>query len=109
MTFESDGPGAVPSGFSTARTGRGAPGKWVVREEKDAPSGERVVAQISDSSTNYRLPLLVYDHWMASNVDVSVRFKPVSGRVSGNGPLIRHALSLWAIATRTLSRGAAWA
>jgi hypothetical protein len=79
--FESDEQGAVPSGFSTARTGRGDPGEWVVREETNPPSGQKVVAQISDDSTNYRLPLLVYDDLKATDVDVSVRFKTVSGRV----------------------------
>jgi hypothetical protein len=86
--FESDEPGAVPLGFSTARTGRGDPGEWVVREEIDPPSSRRVVAQISDDSTNYRLPLLVYDDLTATDVDLSVRFKPVSGKVDQGAGIV---------------------
>jgi hypothetical protein len=86
--FESDEPGAVPAGFSTARTGRGDPAEWVVREETNPPSGRRVVAQISDDSTSYRLPLLVYDDLTAADVDVSVRFKPVSGRIDQGAGIV---------------------
>ncbi len=86
--FESHEPGATPAGFSAARTGRGDPGEWVVREEIDPPSGRRVVAQISDDSTNYRLPLLVYDDLTATDVDVSVRFKPVSGKVDQGAGIV---------------------
>ncbi len=86
--FESDEQGAVPSGFSTARTGRGDPGEWVVQEETNPPSGRSVGAQISDDSTNYRLPLLVYDDLTATDVDVSVRFKPVSGRVDQGAGIV---------------------
>ena len=86
--FESDEPGASPAGFSIARTGGGAPGEWVVREESNSPSGRRVVAQISDDATNYRLPLLVYDGLTVTDVDVSVRFKPVSGRVDRGAGIV---------------------
>lgn len=79
--FESDKPGKAPSGFTEALTAGGGPVKWHVIEAGDAPSGKQVVAQLSQDSTNTRYPLLVLDEFSAKDVDVSVRFKPVSGKV----------------------------
>ena len=79
--FESDTPGKTPSGFTEALTGGGGPVKWHVIEVADAPSGKQVVAQLSQDSTNTRYPLLVLDDLVAKDVDVSVRFKPISGKV----------------------------
>ncbi len=79
--FDADKTGAVPATFSKARTGRGAPGRWVVRQEDGAPSGRKVVAQTSDDQTSYRFPVLVHDEMTARDVDVLVRFKAITGRV----------------------------
>ncbi len=55
--------------------------KWQFIEAEDAPAGKDVVAQLSQDTTNMRYPLLVLDSFSAKDVDVSVRFKPVSGKV----------------------------
>jgi len=49
---------------------------------KDDASPERgnVLAQTDADPTDYRFPLCIYDGLTAKDVDVSVRFKPVSGR-----------------------------
>ncbi len=63
----------------------------VVRDDAGAPSGQNVVAQVSDDATNYRLPVLVYDDLSARDIDVSVRFKSVSGKVDqGAGIVLRY-------------------
>lgn len=77
--FEGDAPGAVPAGFSPALSGQGRPGVWRVLADPGAPSGTRVVAQTDGDRTNYRFPVLVVDATSARDVELSVRFKAVSG------------------------------
>ena len=86
--FELDEAGTTPEGFSTVMTGRGKPGQWLVREGADAPSGRKVVVQVSDDPTNYRFPLLVFEELMAREVEVSVAFKPISGSVDQAAGLV---------------------
>jgi hypothetical protein len=45
-----------------------------------APSVPNVLAQINADPVSYRFPLCVYDGFIAKDVDVSVKFKPVSGQ-----------------------------
>ncbi len=80
LKFDSDKPGSAPGGFSTALTGKGKPGTWVVRKEADAPSKPNVLAQTDEDPTGYRFPVCVYDAFTAKDVDVSVKFKPVKGK-----------------------------
>ena len=46
-SFEDDAVGRPPAGFTEALTAGGGPVKWQVIEQNDAPSGKRVVAQLS--------------------------------------------------------------
>jgi hypothetical protein len=71
--------GQPPHGFSCGLTGGGKPGVWVVKADDSAPSGPNVLAQIDPDATGYRFPGCVVDAFSAANVDVSVRFKPISG------------------------------
>lgn len=86
--FEQDEPGGVPAGFVAALTGGGGPVRWLVQQAEDAPSGKKVVAQLSNDSTNARYPHLIRDDFKARDVDVSVRFKTISGEVDAAGGLI---------------------
>jgi hypothetical protein len=79
--FDADPVNAPPPGFSFGRTGKGKPGRWVVQAEKDAPSGENVLAQLDTDPTDYRFPVAVANEPKLGNVGLSVRCKPVSGRV----------------------------
>ena len=80
-SFDGDAPDKAPTGFSFGRTGQGGPGKWVVKTDKGAPSGGRVLAQIDADDTDYRFPVAVADAPVARDVVLSVRCKPVSGKV----------------------------
>jgi hypothetical protein len=73
--------GQPPAGFSFGRTGSGRPGQWVIRAAPDAPSGPNVLAQEDTDRTDYRFPVAVADAPSYGDVRVSVRCKPVSGRV----------------------------
>lgn len=80
-SFDSDRPGRPPAGFSFARTGRGAPSRWVVRVAEGAPSGLHVLAQTDTDSMTDRFPLAVADGVSGSDLRLSVRCRLVSGRV----------------------------
>ena len=78
--------GKPPAGFELARTGKGAPGTWIVVEDASAPGG-RALAQTSVDRTDYRVPLAILPLAPAANVEVHVSFKPLEGRVDRAGGL----------------------
>lgn len=88
LTFDSFERGRVPPGFSTALTGGGGPASWVIQEDPTAPSGSNVLAQTSADQTDYRFPICVYDKFTAKDVEVSVKFKAVSGTVDQAAGLV---------------------
>jgi hypothetical protein len=80
-TFDSDALDKPPAAFSFGRTGRGAPGRWIVRATSDAPSGTQVLAQVDSDSTDYRFPVAVTDAPSLNDLHLSVKCRPVSGKV----------------------------
>jgi hypothetical protein len=70
-------PGLAPDDFTFWRTGDGEVGDWRVVKDPSA-SDRQVIAQTSKDPTDYRFPLAVYRPISAKNVDVVLRFKPVS-------------------------------
>lgn len=70
-----------PAGFSFGRTGGGRTGRWLIKAEKDAPSGGHVLAQLDTDSTSNRFPLAVAEELAPRDFRLSVRCKPVSGKV----------------------------
>jgi hypothetical protein len=88
--FDGDVPGETPRGFEVGKTGGGAPGKWVVKAEKDAPSKGNVLAQLDGDDTDYRFPLAVTGPAM-KDLRLSVKCKAVSGKVDqGCGLVFRY-------------------
>ena len=78
-TFDSQKPGEPPAGFSCGLTGSGRPGAWKIVADPTAPSPPNVLGQMDADTTGYRFPVCVLDGVSASDVEISVRFKPVSG------------------------------
>jgi hypothetical protein len=76
--------GAPPAGFDFARTGQGGPGRWTVAADPSASAG-RAIEQTSADTTDYRFPLAIYGAASARNVDVSISFKALSGKVDRAG------------------------
>jgi hypothetical protein len=70
-----------PAGFTFGRTGSGRLGRWLVKAEKDAPSGVNVLAQTDIDATSYRFPVAVVDSISVQNFRLAVRCKPISGKV----------------------------
>jgi hypothetical protein len=90
--FDSDPQGQSPVGFSFARTGSGRIGQWVVKTEKDAPSGTNVLAQLDADSTSYRFPLAIPEKISVRDLRLAVRCKAISGKVDqACGLVFRYA------------------
>jgi hypothetical protein len=90
FTFDKDAVGQPPAGFEFARTGQGAEGKWVVRDDKEK-AGNHVLVQESADTTDYRFPLAVVREGSWKDVTLSVRAKPISGEVDqGFGMVWRY-------------------
>jgi hypothetical protein len=88
VDFDATTVGELPAGFSTAVTGGGGKAAWRVVEDASAPSGGKVLAQTSTDKTSFRFPLCIYEGLSATDVEVSVRFKPVSGTVDQAAGLV---------------------
>lgn len=84
ITFADTAPGSAPRDFEFLRTGKGAPGRWIVVQDESAQSG-RALEQTSSDRTDYRFPLAIYQPLSAKNVEVRVRFKPIAGKVDRAG------------------------
>ena len=80
LDFGNDKVGQPPSGFSFGLTGKGKHGVWVIRKDEASPDHRNVLAQTDSDPTGYRFPVCVYDGLTGKDVDVSVKFKPISGK-----------------------------
>lgn len=80
ITFEKDPVDKPPAGWTVAMTNRGEAPHWVVRLDTTAPTPAHVLAQVSTAPGGSRCPLAILDSFTLRDGDVSVRFKPVSGR-----------------------------
>lgn len=79
--FDADKAAKTPAGFAFGRTGEGKEGTWVVLAVKDAPSGGNVLAQTDADNTDFRFPVAVADAAPLADVALSVKCKPISGKV----------------------------
>jgi hypothetical protein len=86
--FDNDSAGGLPAKFHSALTGNGAPAQWAVTADPSAPSQPNVLAQTSSDRTSYRFPLAIADEGSFRDLDLSVRFKTISGRVDQAAGLV---------------------
>lgn len=86
--FDGDAIGTLPAKFHTALTGKGSAGTWEVKADSSAPSQPNVLAQASADKTSYRFPLAIADERSFRNLDLSVKFKPISGQVDQAAGLV---------------------
>ena len=80
-TFDSAVVGQPPPDFSFGRTGSGPLGRWVVRTAPDAPSSPNILAQEDADPTDSRFALAVVTNSSFLNLSLSVRCKPIGGKV----------------------------
>lgn len=79
---------ATSTGWFTAITGEGDPPRWEVKSDPTAPSGSKVLAQLSDDRTSGRFPLAVYGRADLADGKIQVKFKPISGSVDQAAGLV---------------------
>jgi hypothetical protein len=79
--FEKFEHGQTPPAFTADLTGGGGPVSWVVEGDKSAPAGMSVLSQRSTDPISNRFPVCTYDDLLARDVDVSVQFTAISGKV----------------------------
>lgn len=85
VDFSDDTVGQPPKGFEFGHTAKtGAPGKWVIQAE----GANKYLVQADPDSTRSRFPVAVLSDVSAADLDLSVRFKPVSGRVDQAAGLV---------------------
>jgi len=85
VDFTQDAVGQSPKGFEFGHTAKvGTPGKWVVQTE----GNNQYLAQLDADRTGSRFPVAVLADVKAANVDLSVRFRPVSGQVDQAAGLV---------------------
>jgi hypothetical protein len=84
ITFADTATGALPKDFVPALTGQGRPGRWEVVEDGTAKGG-KALAQLDPDRTDYRFPLAIFEPTIPADVEVTIRFKPISGKVDEAG------------------------
>jgi hypothetical protein len=86
------GPEGAPEQFTFSRTGEGENGKWTLVADPTAAKG-RALAQVSTDRTDYRFPLAIYQPFTGKDLEVSVRLKPVAGKVDEAGGIAVRVLT----------------
>ena len=85
VDFTDDAVGQPPKGFEFGHTAKvGAPGNWIV----EAEGASKYLAQVDPDNTRARFPVAVVSDISATDIDLSVRFRPVSGRVDQAAGLV---------------------
>lgn len=85
VDFSDDAAGQPPKGFEFGYTAKaGAPGKWIV----EAEGTNKYLAQVDADNTRDRFPVAVVSDISAADIDLSVRFRPISGRVDQAAGLV---------------------
>jgi hypothetical protein len=88
VDFETGDVGAVPREWSFTKTNGGDAPRWEIVNDSSSPAREKALAQLSDDRTSGRFPLAIYLATEMTNGEISVRFKPVSGRVDQAAGLV---------------------
>jgi len=89
--FEDAAVGKVPSGWTAAKTGDGEGSAWRVVEDKSAPSGARVLAQLA-AGPSPLFNLCLADRTNFQDLELSVAFKAVDGKVDQGGGVVWRCL-----------------
>jgi hypothetical protein len=85
VDFSDDAVGQPPTGFEFGYTAQaGAPGRWIV----EAEGANKYLAQVDADNTRARFPMAVVSDISAADIDLSVRFRPISGRVDQAAGLV---------------------
>ncbi len=87
ITFADVPLGERPNTIEPMLSGNGKPGRWEVVADKDAGGG-KALAQLDADRTSYRFPLAVYMPTVPADVEVTVSFRTISGKVDQAGGVV---------------------
>jgi hypothetical protein len=80
--------GELPPGWIAAKTGEGPGSVWKVVEDPTAPSGGKALAQTSAEGPKKLFNLCVAKKTSFLDLDLSVAFKAVAGKIDQGGGLV---------------------
>lgn len=80
VNFDKLPAGQLPKGLHSAVNKDKQPGAWVVQEDTSAPSSPNVLVQTDAEPTSQRFPVCVHDLFSAKDLQLSVKFKAISGK-----------------------------
>jgi hypothetical protein len=86
INFDHATPGAAPSGWTAAKTGKGE-AKWAIEKDDTAPSKPNVLKQSGEAT----YPVCLKNDTSLKDGFVEVKFKPVSGKEDQAGGVIWRA------------------
>jgi hypothetical protein len=87
INFDAMAINVVPDGFSIALTGKGPAPVWSIAPAPDKAPGN-VVMQSSAEDVDFRFPLLIKSDVTARDLDLSTRFRAVSGKIDQAAGLV---------------------
>ena len=79
--FDNEKVGSLPTYLQAGLTGQGIRSEWSVKQDSTAPSAPNVLAQTADEAVDYHFPYVVLAGQDFSDLNASVSFKAVSGRI----------------------------
>jgi hypothetical protein len=88
ITFDTARLGETPPGWSVVAPAPGADARWEVRPDRTARSQPYVLAQLSAAPDTNRFPLAILERLVFRDGDLSVRLKPVSGKLEQAAGLV---------------------
>ncbi|ABE62685.1 hypothetical protein Nham_1872 [Nitrobacter hamburgensis X14] len=72
--------GTASKDFVPALTGGGRQGEWKLVDDATADRG-KALAQVDVDPTDYRFPLAIYMPTVQSDIEATIHFRPISGKV----------------------------
>lgn len=91
IDFNTAPPGQSAAGFSTGLTGGQGSVTCLIQADSTSPDRGHVLTINSSNRTNPVFPLCLYEALRAGNVDLSVRFKPVAGKLDQAAGIVLRA------------------
>ncbi len=88
FNFDKSAVGILPDGWSSAKTGKGGLGKWIILKDDSAPSKPNVLAQMSKKNLGYHFSIVIIDETQFADVEIEVNFKAVDGQEDQGGGLV---------------------
>jgi hypothetical protein len=91
VTFGNEAIGSPAKDFEYGLAGEGGPGRWQIVRDDTAEDG-KALAQLSTNTAAYRFLVAIYRPVEAANIEITARFKPISGKVDRAGGVIVRAI-----------------